>query len=161
MTQDLDFIFLSGGCFWGMEDLLSKLKGVVDTEVGYTGGYLDNPKYDDVKTGHVETVKVNYDKNLISLAEILHFYFKIHNPTTVNQQGNDIGSQYRSVIFIKDSYQKKIAEQIIIEVNNLNRFDQPIVTTIEPFEKFYSAENYHQDYLKKYPDGYTCHFIRK
>ena len=148
MTQDLDFIFLSGGCFWGMEDLLSKLKGVVDTEVGYTGGYL-------------ETVKVNYDKNLISLAEILHFYFKIHNPTTVNQQGNDIGSQYRSVIFIKDSYQKKIAEQIIIEVNNLNRFDQPIVTTIEPFEKFYSAENYHQDYLKKYPDGYTCHFIRK
>jgi peptide methionine sulfoxide reductase msrA/msrB len=155
---------LAGGCFWGVEELFRKLKGVTSTKVGYTGGSTANPKYEDVTTGltgHAEAIEIEYDPSVITYAEILRFFFKIHDPTTVNQQGNDRGTQYRSHIFYHDENQKIDAEKIIEEVNQLKRFPKKIVTEISKAETFYGAEDYHQDYLQKNPQGYTCHFIRK
>ncbi|ATH06798.1 peptide-methionine (S)-S-oxide reductase [Halobacteriovorax marinus] len=159
-----DYIILAGGCFWGMEQLFRELEGVESTDVGYTGGKLVNPTYKDVKTGetnHAEAIKITFETSKISIDEILHFFFKIHDPTTVNRQGNDIGSQYRSAIFIRSDEQREAALKVIKEVEGLGRFNGDVVTSLEDEREFYLAEDFHQDYLLKNPMGYTCHFIRK
>lgn len=155
---------LAGGCFWGVEELFRKLPGVITTKVGYTGGFIDSPTYDLVKrgdTGHAESIEVTYDPEKTSYEEILKFFFKMHDPTTVNQQGNDVGSQYRSAIFYHDEEQKKAAEKVKALVDASGQWKKKVVTEIVPAGKFYSAEEYHQDYLQKNPAGYTCHYVRK
>jgi peptide-methionine (S)-S-oxide reductase len=162
-VNNSEYIVLAGGCFWGLEDLLGKLNGVVDTEAGYAGGDFDDPTYHDVKTGstgHAESVKVFYDKEVISLKEIFLYFFKIHDPTTVNRQGNDKGSQYRSTIFIRNDEEKLIVESVIDEINELGRFSDQIQTTLENDNNYYKAEEFHQKYLQKNPGGYSCHFER-
>lgn len=162
-NMNFETAVLAGGCFWGLEHLFKGLNGVVSTECGYSGGALQNPQYTDVKTGttgHAEAVLIEFDPEKVSFAELIRFFYKIHDPTTRNRQGNDIGSQYRSVIFYKNSQQKDDAEKVTKEVNDSKFWKFPIVTEIVPFEKFFNAEDYHQDYLDKNPDGYTCHFIR-
>jgi len=162
-SSSTDYAIFAGGCFWGMEDLFSKFKGVVDTEVGYTGGDSSAATYNEVKTGntgHAESLKVYFNKTEVTYEELLHFFFKIHDPTTLNRQGNDVGTQYRSAVFVRNDEQKDKVKKVIQEVTALKRFKNPIVTKIEDESKFNTAEAYHQDYLKKNPGGYTCHFIR-
>lgn len=149
----------AGGCFWGMEELFRALPGVVDTEVGYTGGENENPTYEN-HPGHAEALKIEFDPAKISYKQLLDFFFRFHDPTTRNRQGNDVGDSYRSAIFYVDEEQKNEAESFINLVNQSGRWRQPVVTTLEPFTKFYPAEGYHQDYLQKNPDGYTCHYSR-
>lgn len=149
---------LAGGCFWGMEDLLRKQPGVVNTTVGYTGGKVENPTYEN-HLGHAEAVEIEYDTEKTSYKNLLDFFFQIHNPTTMNQQGNDRGTSYRSAIFFSNEEEKKEAEDFIDIVNKSKRWPDPVVTTLEPLTKFYPAEDYHQDYLQKDPQGYTCHKI--
>ncbi|MFC3199465.1 peptide-methionine (S)-S-oxide reductase MsrA [Parapedobacter deserti] len=151
--------YIAGGCFWGMEDLFRKQKGVLDTEVGYIGGENENPTYDH-HPGHAEGIEITYDTTETNFKEILDYFFRIHNPTTVDQQGNDIGSSYRSAIFYQNEEEKQTAEEVIDIVNQSNRWDGKVVTTLEPYTKFWPAEEYHQDYLVKNPNGYTCHFER-
>lgn len=153
----------AGGCFWGLEQLFRKLPGVIDTETGYTGGTNDNPIYEN-HTGHAEALEITYDTDVIDFWHLLNFFFQIHNPTTLNQQGNDIGTSYRSAIFYQDETEYKQAEDFIKIVNDSERWKirdvvMPVVTTLEPFTKFWPAEDYHQDYLEKNPNGYTCHAI--
>jgi methionine-S-sulfoxide reductase len=153
---------LSGGCFWGVEKLFSERDGIIDVVNGYTGGSFANPTYQDIttgSTGHAEAVEVTFNPEKISYEAVLKFFFKIHNPTTLNRQKNDIGSQYRSAIFYADAEQKNIALNVILEGNRSGVFDNPIVTTIEKLDTFYPAEEYHQNYLTKNPNGYTCHAI--
>lgn len=162
--KKIETICLAGGCFWGVEELFSTLSGVQKTEVGYTGGDTKNPTYKEVclgNTGHAEAIRIEFDPDTISLSELLHFFFRIHDPTTLNRQGNDRGSQYRSAIFVRTSEQQKTAEKVIAQVEESGRWKNPIVTTIEPDSPFYSAEEYHQKYLKKNPGGYSCHYIRE
>lgn len=155
---------LAGGCFWGMEDILRKIPGVLDTEVGYAGGVIDNPVYELVKTGttgHAESVKVVFDPAQISFEELLEkWFFRMHDPTTLNQQGNDRGTQYRSAIFYMNDEQRKIAEKVKARVNASGKWKKPLVTEIAKAGKFTPAEDYHQDYLVKNPGGYTCHYLR-
>lgn len=154
---------LAGGCFWGVEDLFRKEKGVISTEVGYTGGPSSTAKYEFVKkgnTGHAESIKITFDPQIISYKDLLLFFFQIHDPTTVNQQGNDIGSQYRSEIFYLNESQKKEAEEMKARVDKSKQWKKPVVTAISKAGEFYSAEEYHQDYLQKNPGGYTCHWNR-
>ena len=156
-------IVLAGGCFWGMEELIRKLPGVMDTRVGYTGGHLDNPKYDDThdsKSGHAEAVEITYDPDKMSLRQLLEFFFQIHDPTTLNRQGNDRGTQYRSAIFYENEEQKKIADEVIADIDASGKWPDKVVTTLEPATKFWEGEGYHQDYLQKNPAGYTCHWVR-
>ena len=155
MTQK---IVLAGGCFWGLEDLIRKQSGVVNTRVGYTGGKSENPTYEDHE-GHAEAVEIEYDTTKTSYKKLLDFFFQIHNPTTLNRQGGDVGASYRSAIFYADEKEKKEAEEMIGIVNKSGRWADPVVTTLEPLGKFYLAEDYHQDYLQKNPGGYTCHVI--
>lgn len=153
----------AAGCFWGVEELIRVVPGVLETEVGYTGGHTENPNYNQVKTGetgHAEAIQVVFDADQISYAEILKLFFKLHDPTTLNQQGNDIGTQYRSVIFYLDETQKQIAEKVRTEIDQSGQWKKPIVTAIIQAKTFYSAEQYHQDYLQKNPQGYTCHYWR-
>ncbi len=155
---------LAGGCFWGVEDLIRKLPGVLETNVGYTGGHLKNPKYTDVKggsTGHAEALQIIFDPKKTTYSAILEEFFKIHDPTTVNQQGNDVGSQYRSAIFYSSEEQKSAAVAMKIRVDSSGAWKKPVVTEVVPFDIFYPAEDYHQDYLLKNPGGYTCHYQRK
>lgn len=159
----LNYVIVAGGCFWGLEDLLKNLDGVTSTKVGYSGGDFDDPTYADIrtgKTGHAEAVRVEYNEDEISLNDILHYFFKIHDPTTKNRQGNDVGTSYRSAVFYRDDAQKAIIETVIDEVNEIGRFENPVVTTVALEKEFYDAEEYHQNYLKKNPHGYTCHFER-
>jgi peptide-methionine (S)-S-oxide reductase len=159
----LNYVIVGGGCFWGLEDLLRNLDGVTSTKVGYSGGDFENPRYADIrtgKTGHVEAVRVEYDEDKISLKEILHYFFKIHDPTTKNRQGNDVGTSYRSAVFYRDDAQKAIIENVIEEVNEIGRFENAVVTTVALEKEFYDAEEYHQNYLQKNPNGYSCHFER-
>ncbi|MCB0377696.1 MAG: peptide-methionine (S)-S-oxide reductase MsrA [Bdellovibrionales bacterium] len=154
---------LAGGCFWGVEELFRKQKGVVKTRVGYTGGTLENPTYEDVKkghTGHAEAIEVSFDDSQTNYKNIFHYFFSIHDPTTLNQQGNDIGSQYRSAIFYNSDEEKRDAFETIEEVKQAGFWQKPIQTEVIPLKTFYSAEEYHQDYLQKNPGGYTCHFER-
>ena len=151
-------ITLAGGCFWGLEDLIRKQPGVINTEVGYTGGKVENPTYDNHE-GHAEAVEIEYDTEITSYEALLDFFFQIHNPTTLNQQGNDRGTSYRSAIFYTDEGEKREAENFIKIVDDSRRWKDPVVTTLEPLVKFYPAEDYHQDYLLNNPGGYTCHSI--
>jgi methionine-S-sulfoxide reductase len=152
---------LAGGCFWGMEDLIRKIPGVIETEVGYTGGVTKNPVYETVKvgnTGHAESIQILFDPKILSFEKLLEWFFKIHDPTTEDRQGNDRGSQYRSAIFYHTDEQKAVALQA--KGHAQAKWDKPIVTQIIPAKPFYIAEKYHQDYLEKNPGGYTCHWVR-
>jgi methionine-S-sulfoxide reductase len=155
---------LAGGCFWGVEDILREVPGVIDTDVGYTGGWLENPTYDDThdsKSGHAEAVRVTFDPAVLSYEDLLEqWFFRLHDPTTLNRQGNDVGTQYRSAIFPQTPEQKATAERVIARVQASGKWKRPITTSIEPASTWYSAEGYHQDYLRKNPGGYTCHFLR-
>lgn len=154
---------LAGGCFWGMEDIIRKLPGVLGTVVGYTGGHLDNPKYEDThgsKSGHAESVQVSFDPGVTSYEELLGYFFRMHDPTTPNRQGNDIGTQYRSAIFYHTDEQRAAAEKVKAAVDASGKWKRPIATEIVPFKKWWAAEDYHQDYLAKNPGGYTCHWLR-
>ncbi len=153
----------SGGCFWGVEEIIRKLPGVLETTVGYTGGIAQNPTYEQVKkgnTGHAEAVQVIFDPQKIRYEELLKYFFRLHDPTTLNQQGNDIGSQYRSAIFYQNEEQKRAALKVKEEVQKSGKWKGRIVTEIVPAGEFYKAEDYHQKYLQKNPGGYTCHTLR-
>jgi len=155
---------LAGGCFWGMEEILRKVPGVIDTEVGYAGGTTKNPTYEQVKTGrtgHAEAVRVVFDPQRLSYGALLEkWFFRMHDPTTMNRQGNDVGSQYRSAIFVSSAEQRRVAEQIKRRVAASGKWDGPIVTAIVDAGTFTPAESYHQDYLELHPGGYTCHYLR-
>ncbi len=155
---------LAGGCFWGVEELMRKMPGIIDTTVGYAGGTLANPRYEDLKTGrtgHAETVEIVFDPDRISYEEILRFFFRFHDPTTKNRQGNDVGTQYRSAIFYHDDAQRETAERVTKEVDASGKWPRPVVTEIVPAPKFWLAEGYHQDYLQRIPWGYNCHYVRE
>ena len=154
---------LAGGCFWGVEELIRQIPGVVETTVGYTGGTLDDPTYDHVKkgqTGHAEAVRIVFDPAVISYDEILRYFFRLHDPTQVNRQMNDAGTQYRSAIFVHSEEQNATAERVKAEVDASGKWPRPIATQIVPATAWYDAEDYHQDYLRKTPWGYNCHFLR-
>ncbi|MGH2571378.1 MAG: bifunctional methionine sulfoxide reductase B/A protein [bacterium] len=162
-TERQQVAVLAGGCFWGMEDLIREIPGVLDTEVGYAGGTSETPRYEDVKrgdTGHAESVKVVFDPAVLPYEKLLDWFFRMHDPTTKNQQGNDRGAQYRSAIFVADAEQRKTAERVKAEWDASGRWGAPIVTEIVAAGPFWQAEGYHQDYLEKNPGGYTCHFLR-
>ncbi len=152
------------GCFWGVEEIIRKIPGVIKTEVGYTGGKTPNPKYEDVKTGttgHAEAIKVEFDPKKVSYETILEYFFKLHDPTTLNRQGNDVGTQYRSVIFVENEGQKQIAQKMKTQAALAGPWKgKSVVTEITLATTFYPAESYHQDYLQKNPNGYTCHYLR-
>ncbi|MFY0595167.1 MAG: peptide-methionine (S)-S-oxide reductase MsrA [Cognatishimia sp.] len=150
---------LAGGCFWGMQDLIRRQKGVVSTRVGYTGGDVPNATYKDHGT-HAEGIEIMFDPALTSYREVLEFFFQIHDPTTVNRQGNDIGTAYRSAIFYVDETQKAVAEDTIADVNASGLWPGKVATELAPVSDFWEAEDYHQDYLEKNQGGYTCHFPR-
>ncbi len=155
--------YLAGGCYWGMEELFRSLPGVTETEVGFSGGHIANVAYREVTTGttgHAETLKIVFDPAVTTYRDLLFEFFRIHNPTKPNQQGNDIGTQYRSVIFYGSKTQKETALTVIDQVEKSGAWQAPIVTEVTPFRSFYPAEEKHQKYLMKVPDGYTCHFRR-
>ena len=158
MTQEYKKIVLAGGCFWGLEDLLRTQPGVIDTEAGYAGGRNENPTYES-HPGHAEAVEITYDPNVSDYKHLLDFFFQIHNPTTMNQQGNDKGTAYRSAIFFGNEEEKETAQEMIEIVDESGRWNEPVVTTLEPLTRFWPAEDYHQDYLERNPGGYTCHAI--
>ena len=151
--------YIAGGCFWGMEELFRVRPGILDTEVGYIGGDNDNPSY-KYHPGHAEGIELTYDTRATSFKEILDYFYRIHNPTTVDQQGNDRGSSYRSAIFFQDEEEKTIAEEVMKIVEDSNKWEGKVVTTLEPYSTFWPAESEHQDYLVRNPNGYTCHFER-
>jgi len=159
----LDTITLAGGCFWCVEAIYQRLNGVVSVTSGYAGGKIKNPSYREVctgTTGHAEAVQIVYDQNVISLAEIFQVFFKVHDPTTLNRQGNDEGTQYRSAIFYHNDEQKKVATEVKEGLDKSGAFNSPIVTEITPYTNFYKAEDYHQDYYNqnKYSNSY-CQFV--
>lgn len=150
---------LAGGCFWGMEDLIRRQKGVLNTRVGYTGGDVPNATYRDHGT-HAEGIEITFDPALTTYRNILEFFFQIHDPTTVNRQGNDVGTSYRSAIYYVDDAQKAVALDTIADVDASGLWPDKVVTEVEPVSDFWEAEDYHQDYLEKNKGGYTCHFPR-
>ncbi|SBV32308.1 Peptide methionine sulfoxide reductase MsrA [uncultured Sphingopyxis sp.] len=150
---------LAGGCFWGMQDLIRKMKGVVATRVGYTGGDVPNATYRDHGT-HAEAIEILFDPQQTSYRKLLEFFFQIHDPTTPNRQGNDRGSSYRSAIYFTSEAQKAVAEDTIADVDASGLWPGKVVTEVEPAGPFWEAEPEHQDYLERFPDGYTCHFAR-
>lgn len=157
--ENLKKAYVAGGCFWGMEDLFRVRPGVKDTEVGYLGGLNENPTYRN-HPGHAEGLEITYDANETSYRELLDYFFTIHDPSTVDRQGNDRGSSYRSALFIQNEQERSDAEGIIKIVDESGRWPGKVVTTLEPFTKFWPAEDAHQDYLITNPNGYTCHFER-
>jgi len=163
-TATRETAVLAGGCFWGMEELLRKIPGVLETEVGYTGGKTASPTYEDVHdgtTGHAEAVRVVFDPSKLSYADLLEkWFFRMHDPTTKNRQGNDVGSQYRSAIFVTSPAQRKVAEEAKVHAAKSGRWKNPIVTEIVDAGTWTPAEGYHQDYLQKNPGGYSCHYLR-
>lgn len=162
-TGALETATLAGGCFWGMEEILRNIDGIVETEVGYAGGKKEDAHYSIVKkgkSGHAESIQLKFNPKVISFEKILGYFFRMHDPTTANRQGNDIGTQYRSVIFYHSDAQLRTAQKVKAEVDASKRWKNPIVTEIVPAQPFYSAEAEHQDYLKRNPGGYTCHYLR-
>jgi methionine-S-sulfoxide reductase len=160
--MDTEVAVLAAGCFWGVEELIRKVPGVIDTEVGYCGGEGD-PTYENVKkgkSGYAESISITFDPKKLSFERLLELFFKLHDPTTLNRQGNDVGSQYRSAIFVSSIEQRKAAEKVIAAENYSGKYSRPLATKIEELKRFYSAEEYHQDYLQKNPGGYTCHYWR-
>jgi methionine-S-sulfoxide reductase len=161
--KGLEVASLAGGCFWGMEEIIRKIPGVIDTQVGYAGGNTSAPSYKEVssgKTGHAESIQVLFNPKKLSYQGLLTFFFRMHDPTTLNQQGNDKGTQYRSVIFAYGNSQEKVARDIIKKVDAKRRWKKPVVTQVMPAAPFWRAEPEHQDYLQKNPKGYTCHYLR-
>lgn len=164
MTNTTQTAYLAGGCFWGMEELVRQIPGVLETEVGYTGGDVPNATYDIVKTGrtgHAESLKIVFDPARLSYRHLLFEFFRMHNPTTRHQQGNDIGTQYRSAIFYVNEEQRRTAEDVIRTVDDSGEWGAKVVTEVVPFREFWLAEEYHQKYLVKHPHGYTCHYARR
>jgi methionine-S-sulfoxide reductase len=159
-----EMAILAAGCFWGVQEILRDVPGVIDTEVGYTGGWLENPTYADThhsKSGHAEAIRVTFDPTVLSYEDLLEkWFFKLHDPTTLNRQGADVGTQYRSAIFPQTPEQKITAERVRARVDASGKWKRPVTTTIEPAPAWYSAEEYHQDYLRKHPGGYSCHYVR-
>ncbi len=161
LMQDktLEIATLAGGCFWCIEAVFDDLRGVEDVASGYAGGKKDNPTYQEVctgETGHAEVVQVKFDPSQLSYADLLHVFFAVHDPTTVNRQGNDVGSQYRSAIFFHSDEQKRVAEETIEKLDSEKIWDSPIVTEIVPFTNFFAAENYHQEYFANNPNQPYC-----
>nr|WP_296074613.1 peptide-methionine (S)-S-oxide reductase MsrA [uncultured Actinoplanes sp.] len=150
---------LAGGCFWGMQDLIRKRPGVTSTRVGYTGGTVPNATYRN-HDGHAEAIEINFDPSVTSYRDILEFFFQIHDPTTLNRQGNDIGTSYRSAIFYENDEQKRVAEDTIADVEASGLWPGKVVTEVTAAGPFWEAEPEHQDYLERIPNGYTCHFPR-
>lgn len=159
MTGTTDKAILAGGCFWGMQDLIRKRAGVVSTRVGYTGGDVPNATYRNHGT-HAEAIEIAFNPEQTSYRELLEFFFQIHDPTTKNRQGNDIGASYRSAIFHTTDEQRKVAEDTIADVDASGLWPGKVVTELAPAGPFWEAEPEHQDYLERYPNGYTCHYIR-
>jgi peptide-methionine (S)-S-oxide reductase len=162
MNTNLQTATLAGGCFWCLEAVYDELKGVHSVESGYAGGHVDNPSYRAVcsgMTGHAEVVQVRFDPNVVSYRDLLNVFFTIHDPTTLNRQGADTGTQYRSAIFYHDEEQKKIAEEVIRDLNAQKIWDNPIVTEVTPFDKFYVAEDYHQEYFARNPYQPYCQVV--
>lgn len=151
---------LAGGCFWGMQDLIRRYDGVVSTRVGYSGGDVPNATYRN-HGDHAEAIEIVYDPARISYRELLEFFFQIHDPTTKNRQGNDVGRSYRSAIYYTNDKQKAVAEDTIADVDASGIWPGKVVTEVEPAGDFWEAEPEHQDYLEKFPSGYTCHFVRR
>jgi peptide-methionine (S)-S-oxide reductase len=159
MSETVEKAILAGGCFWGMQDLIRRRPGVVSTRVGYTGGDVENATYRNHGT-HAEAIEIVFDPSVTSFRELLAFFFQIHDPTTRNRQGNDIGTSYRSAIFVADDEQRRVAEDTIADVEASGLWPGPVATEIAPAGPFWEAEPEHQDYLERYPNGYTCHFPR-
>ena len=159
MTISSDRAILAGGCFWGMQALLRRYPGVISTRVGYTGGDVPNATYRNHGT-HAEAVEIVFDPEILSYRQLLEFFFQIHDPTTLNRQGNDRGTSYRSVIFYTTEEQKRIANDTVADVDASGLWPGKVVTEVVPAGPFWEAEPEHQDYLERYPNGYTCHFIR-
>lgn len=162
--SNTESIILGGGCFWCIEEIFLELKGVDDAISGYAGGHVEDPTYEQVcgkKTGHAEVVKVIFDPDKISKREILEIFFVMHNPTTKNRQGNDVGPQYRSIVLFETEEEKELVEQIIEEFEEKEVWDDPIVTEIEELDTFYKAEEYHQRYFRKNPNQGYCNFVIK
>ncbi len=163
-TEARETAYLAGGCFWGMEELMRHIPGVIETEAGYTGGNTPNAIYEQVKTGrtgHAESLKIVFDPRELTYRHLLFEFFRMHDPTTRNRQGNDIGTQYRSAIFYTSEQQRRTAEEVIRTVEGSGEWKARIVTEVVPFKEFYRAEEYHQKYLVKNPRGYTCHYVRR
>jgi peptide-methionine (S)-S-oxide reductase len=159
MTNPTETAILAGGCFWGMQDLLRRYPGVLQTRVGYTGGDVPNATYRN-HGNHAEAIEIVFDPAVISYRQILEFFFQIHDPSTPNRQGNDLGPSYRSAIYYLSEQQREIAEDTAADVDASQLWPGPVVTQIEPAREFWEAEPEHQDYLERIPNGYTCHFIR-
>jgi len=162
--KNTEIAILAGGCFWGMEEIIRKIPGILESTVGYTGGSNPHPTYQEVcsgKTGHAEAIQIVFDPSRLSFEQLLRVFFRMHNPTTPNRQHNDIGTQYRSAIFFTNQIQKEVALRVIAELNQSGKFGKAIVTQLSPASEFYSAEEYHQDYLVKNPGGYNCHVLRE
>jgi peptide-methionine (S)-S-oxide reductase len=161
-SRQMEVATLGGGCFWCMEAVFNELEGVEEVESGYSGGATAYPTYEQVSTGatgHAEVVQINFDPKAISFEEILEIFFAMHDPTTLNRQGSDVGTQYRSVIFYHNDEQKATAEQVIKKIAEAKIWDSPIVTQIEPFKAFYKVEDYHKDYFKKHPRQPYCRLV--
>jgi peptide-methionine (S)-S-oxide reductase len=159
MMMTIEKAILAGGCFWGMQDLIRKMPGVESTRVGYSGGDVPNATYRNHGT-HAEAIEINFDPSVISYRKILEFFFQIHDPSTTNRQGNDVGMSYRSAIFYVDDQQKATAEDTIADVNASGLWPGKVVTELAPAGPFWEAEPEHQDYLERIPNGYTCHYVR-
>ena len=162
--QALQVAYLAGGCYWGLEELIRKIPGVLYTKVGFSGGHIKNVSYKEVTrgdTGHAESIEIKFNSKELSFENLLFNFFKMHNPTTINQQGNDRGPQYRSSIFYINEEQKSISLRTIDTVNKSKKWEDPVITEVIAFSDFYAAEESHQKYILKNPDGYSCHFVRK
>jgi peptide-methionine (S)-S-oxide reductase len=159
MAQSSETAILAGGCFWGMQDLIRRLPGVLSTRVGYTGGEVPNATYRNHGT-HAEAIEVRFNPAVLSYRKLLEFFFQIHDPTTLDRQGNDIGSSYRSAIFYLSDDQRGIAEKTIADLDASRVWPGKLVTEVSPASEFWEAEPEHQDYLQRYPSGYTCHYLR-
>lgn len=162
MENNIETVIFGGGCFWCTEAIFQRLRGVIKVTPGYCGGDTENPTYEDVcegESGHVEVVKVEFDKNITNFKELLKIFFATHDPTSVNKQGNDEGEQYKSVIFYTNDNQKYESIRYIEELNESGQYDRPIVTEVVELEKFYEAENYHKDYYKKHQNEPYCKLV--
>jgi peptide-methionine (S)-S-oxide reductase len=159
MSRTEERALLAGGCFWGMQELIRTFPGILTTRVGYSGGDVENPTYRN-HGSHAESIEITFDPTRTDYRTVLEYFFQIHDPTTKNRQGNDVGLSYRSAIFYLDDEQKRVAEETIADVDASGLWPGTVVTEVAPAGAFWEAEPEHQDYLQRYPDGYTCHFVR-
>lgn len=159
MPSTQERAILAGGCFWGMQDLFRRYLGVISTRVGYSGGDVPNATYRN-HGSHAEAIEIIFDSEKLNYRKLLEYFFQIHDPTTLNRQGNDVGTSYRSAIFYTSDAQKRVAEETIADVNASGNWPGKVVTEVKPASEFWEAEPEHQDYLERYPSGYTCHYVR-